>query len=221
MPPTKPKGGKLMSLINYRLRITLDDARQIVGQLLAFDNHMNLVLSDAQEYRRVKSKKAAAAARAEEEEQGLPPASIAPEQKRTLGMIILRGENIVSMSIEAPPPAEHRNEPAMLPGPGRGAPIGRGIPLATPPTAAGGAPPMMAGRPMPYARPPPSGPPPAMGMGMGMGMGIPAGPPPGFPRPPGFAPPGMPAGPPPGFAAPPGAGAGAGAGGFPPRPPPG
>lgn len=199
MPPTKPKGGKMMSLINYRLRITLNDSRQIVGQLLAFDAHMNLVLADSQEYRKLKSKKSKARANGDDEDAG--PASV-PEQKRTLGLLILRGENIVSMAIEAPPPAEDRRDAVMPPGPGRGAPMGRGMGLAVPPPT--GAPPMMS-RPMPYARPP------GLGMpGMPPPPGMPSGPPPGF-RPPGFA--GMPSGPPPGFAAP--------QGGFPPRPPPG
>ena len=35
----------MMSLIDYRLRVTLNDGRQMTGQLLAFDTHMNLVLS--------------------------------------------------------------------------------------------------------------------------------------------------------------------------------
>ncbi|CBQ68483.1 related to small nuclear ribonucleoprotein associated protein b [Sporisorium reilianum SRZ2] len=220
MPPTKPKGGKMMSLINYRLRITLNDSRQIVGQLLAFDAHMNLVLADSQEYRKIKSRKAkakaAAAAKAgkaaveedDDDDQDAAASAGAPdailEQKRTLGLLILRGENIVSMAIEAPPPADDRKQATMQPGPGKGAPMGRGMGLAVPPMA-GAAPPMMA-RPMPYARPPPGMP--------GMPVpppGMPVGPPPGF-RPPGF--PGMPGGPPPGFpVAPPG--------GFPPRPPPG
>ncbi|KAJ1041893.1 hypothetical protein NDA10_007572 [Ustilago hordei] len=194
MPPTKPKGGKMMSLINYRLRITLNDSRQIVGQLLAFDAHMNLVLADSQEYRKIKSRKAKARAAAastagnaavqdEDDEDDVGASSSAPdaiqEQKRTLGLLILRGENIVSMAIEAPPPADDRRQPTMQPGPGKGAPMGRGMGLAVPPMP-GAAPPMMA-RPMPYARPPP---------------------------------PGMPGGPPPGFSVPP-------PGGFPPRPPPG
>ncbi|CCF48200.1 hypothetical protein NDA11_001181 [Ustilago hordei] len=220
MPPTKPKGGKMMSLINYRLRITLNDSRQIVGQLLAFDAHMNLVLADSQEYRKIKSRKAKARAAAastagnaavqdEDDEDDVGASSSAPdaiqEQKRTLGLLILRGENIVSMAIEAPPPADDRRQPTMQPGPGKGAPMGRGMGLAVPPMP-GAAPPMMA-RPMPYARPPPPGMP-------GMPVpppGMPVGPPPGF-RTPGF--PGMPGGPPPGFSVPP-------PGGFPPRPPPG
>lgn len=36
-----------MSLINYRLRITLNDGRQMTGQMLAFDQHMNLVMADS------------------------------------------------------------------------------------------------------------------------------------------------------------------------------
>lgn len=115
----------MMSLIHYRLRITLNDSRQIVGQLLAFDAHMNLVLADSQEYRKIKSRKAkakaAAAAKAAKADvgdddddddaavsAGAPDAIL--EQKRTLGLLILRGENIVSMAVEAPPPADNRKQ---------------------------------------------------------------------------------------------------------------
>ena len=37
----------MLSLINYRLRVTLNDGRQFTGQMLAFDPHMNLVLADS------------------------------------------------------------------------------------------------------------------------------------------------------------------------------
>lgn len=52
------KGSKMLGLINYRLRITLNDTRQFVGQLLAFDKHMNLVVADTEEFRLVKKKRA-------------------------------------------------------------------------------------------------------------------------------------------------------------------
>lgn len=118
----------MMSLINYRLRITLNDSRQIVGQLLAFDAHMNLVLADSQEYRKIKSRKAKARAAAaansgkaaaedDDQEDHVGASTSASdailEQKRTLGLLILRGENIVSMAIEAPPPADDRKQPTV------------------------------------------------------------------------------------------------------------
>jgi small nuclear ribonucleoprotein B and B' len=82
----------MLSLVNWRLKITLNDGRALTGQMLAFDKHMNLVLADCEEFRRVKSKKS---------DQG----GVEQELKRTLGLIILRGETVVSISVEGPPPA--------------------------------------------------------------------------------------------------------------------
>lgn len=109
----------MMSLINYRLRVTLSDGRQLTGQMLAFDQHMNLVLADTEEFRRVKPKKGkrtGAGKKAdevdEEEEDEVKPTE--QEMKRTIGLIILRGETIVSLSIEAPPPAtDGKNKPSV------------------------------------------------------------------------------------------------------------
>ncbi|KAF8426375.1 small nuclear ribonucleoprotein [Tirmania nivea] len=211
--------GKMANLINYRMRVTLNDGRQLTGTLMAFDKHMNVVLADTEEFRRIKKKPTKSAPTT-------APTTI--EEKRTLGLIILRGVTIVSLSVEGPPPADPsaRLGSGTAPtaptggtgvaatGPGIARPAGRGLPIlgmggpggpmgGIPPP---GAPPMagLAG-PMRGMGGLPGGPPPPGGMIPGMGpppgmMGGP--PPPGFPAPPGFQPPGAGRGfppPPPGF----------------------
>ena len=53
-----------------------------------------------------------------------------------LGLVILRGDLIVSISVAAPPPASanpvHATAAPVLPGPGSGKPAGRGLPVAAP-----------------------------------------------------------------------------------------
>jgi small nuclear ribonucleoprotein B and B' len=88
------KTGKMQQWLNYKIRVTVQDRRDIIGQFMAFDKHMNLIIADAEEYRRVGGK-----GKGKEEK----------IQKRTLGLLLLRGENIVSLSIEGPPPPEVRN----------------------------------------------------------------------------------------------------------------
>ncbi|KAI8990938.1 hypothetical protein BDF20DRAFT_841773 [Mycotypha africana] len=213
------KSSKMANIVNYRLRITLSDSRILTGQMLAFDKHMNLVLADCEEFRKINKKAKDTSA-----------ANL--EQKRTLGLVILRGETIVSMSIDGPPPPNNDDirsrGPGLAAGTGIGRPMGRGLPAAPPPMGApmaglsgpvrgigGPAPGMMQprpgyqGAPVAYGRPPmpPQGmPPPGFRPAPGM-------PPPGFRPPPGMPPPGFrPGMPPQGF--PPG---GRGA----PPPPPG
>ena len=165
---------------------------------MAFDKHLNIVLGDCEEFRRIPVR----GGKGEEQ-----------EQRRTLGLIILRGESVVSLTVESKPPAEDKKK-MVAGGPGVGVPGGRGLPvapvgaapagLAGPARGVGGpgmaqmapqgrgisAPPHMAGR----GGPPPGGPPHGRG-GPPPGMG---GPPPGM----GGPPPGM-GGPPPGMGGPP------------------
>lgn len=128
----------MLSLVNWRLKITINDGRAFIGQMLAFDRHMNLVLADCEEFRRVRPKKK-------------PGEETVPEQemKRALGLVILRGETVVSISVEGPPPVVDEDKknavsPSLdqkkrfliatqLPmGPGRGMPAGRGMGMMPP-----------------------------------------------------------------------------------------
>ena len=123
------KSSKMLTYINYRMRVTIADGRTLVGTFLAFDKHMNLVLADTEEYRKVKTKKGGGVGMSEER-----------EEKRTLGLVLLRGELVVSLSVDGPPPPEDDLR-TVLGGPGLGRAAGRGLPtapLGAPPLGLGG-----------------------------------------------------------------------------------
>lgn len=75
---------------------------------------MNLVLADSEEFRATKkslAKGAAAAASISQKDAQSTSATTTTikEEKRAIGLIILRGETIVSVSVEAPPATDHRS----------------------------------------------------------------------------------------------------------------
>ncbi|CCE72792.1 Piso0_000386 [Millerozyma farinosa CBS 7064] len=86
----------MSDLIHYRLRVNTIDNRDFVGQFLAFDKHMNLVLSDTEESRITK--------KSYQELKRTHNTNSIVEEKRSLGLVILRGEQIVNISIESAPP---------------------------------------------------------------------------------------------------------------------
>jgi small nuclear ribonucleoprotein B and B' len=125
---------------------------------------MNLVLADTEEFRRTKKKSKPAAA------PGSTP-QIEAEEKRTLGLTIVRGTQVVSCSVDGPPPADPSARlgtagpgaaATLAAGPGISKPAGRGLPVGLGGPAAGV-----------------GGPPPPGGFGFPP-AGFPGAPPPGF-----------------------------------------
>ena len=53
-PQPPGKGAKMAAYVNYRMRITMSDARIIIGTFLAYDKFMNIILADSEEFRKVR-----------------------------------------------------------------------------------------------------------------------------------------------------------------------
>jgi small nuclear ribonucleoprotein B and B' len=78
-----PSGSKLAKFLNYRVQVSVGDRRYFIGQMLGFDTHSNIVLKDCEEYRRLRKRKAGQTR----------------EVKRNIGLMILRGDSVISIAI--------------------------------------------------------------------------------------------------------------------------
>lgn len=95
-----PKNIRLETLVNYKVRVTTSNTSTFVGTLVSYDKYMNLVLSECEEFRLMKKSKNYLDNKKDDTE---VDASKVREQKRLLGLVILRGENVISVVAESAP----------------------------------------------------------------------------------------------------------------------
>ncbi len=91
---------RLANLIDYKLRVLTQDGRVYIGQLMAFDKHMNLVLNECIEERVPKTQLDKLRPRKDSKDGTTLNIKV---EKRVLGLTILRGEQILSTVVEDKP----------------------------------------------------------------------------------------------------------------------
>ncbi|XP_035205489.1 small nuclear ribonucleoprotein-associated protein B-like [Stegodyphus dumicola] len=88
---TVSKNNKVLQLLHAKMRVILCDKRTFIGEFVAYDKHMNLVLINCTEYKKYKPSKS--------------KLKEPIEVKKTLGVVILRGESVMSIIVESEPPS--------------------------------------------------------------------------------------------------------------------
>jgi small nuclear ribonucleoprotein B and B' len=100
-----PHRSKMLQYINTAIVVSLTDGRKMAGTFLAYDKFMNVVLSDAVETKEGKGGEL---------------------HTRELGLVLLRGDHVASITTEAGAAKAARKAPAGVPGAGSAVPAGRG-----------------------------------------------------------------------------------------------
>ncbi|QPG73025.1 hypothetical protein FOA43_000329 [Brettanomyces nanus] len=104
-----PRKAKLATLLNFKVRVTTTNSSQFIGILVSFDRYMNLVLSECEEFRLTKKSQMQLRKQSNQNKKIIDESGI-KEQKRLLGLVIIRGEGIISVVVEAAPSSSSRPE---------------------------------------------------------------------------------------------------------------
>lgn len=88
---------KLADLLHFRIRAVTNDGKAFVGELMAFDAHMNLVLAECVEHRIPATQMESL--KSKSKDQGSQPRI----ETRTLGLVVLRGDQVLTTMVESHP----------------------------------------------------------------------------------------------------------------------
>lgn len=91
---------RLADLLHYRIRALTHDGRAYVGELLAFDAHMNLVLAECVEHRVPNTQLQILKNKTSSPDDGPAHPKL---DTRTLGLVVLRGDQVLTTVVESAP----------------------------------------------------------------------------------------------------------------------
>ena len=109
------ENNKMMQHLDHKMKVIVKDGRAFVGYFKAFDQHMNIILADCEDPGPAKPKYYNKKVQVD-------------EKKRILSLVLLRGDNVISISVEGPPQQREYGVQTPRAGTGQHYGVSRGVP---------------------------------------------------------------------------------------------